>query len=379
MTAGLKLQSVIARALDDDEYVLMSSLDLSSAFDVVNVQLLIKRLNIIGLPNDIVSLIINWLSSRYFYVSIDGECSYIHTVGVGTVQGSILGPILYAMFVSPLFDLANMTLFADDNYVLHSNKQKEALLLQMKNTLEKIIKWLKQSGLKVNDAKTEFCLFYRKDSPPVKLNINNIELTSVKSMKVLGVLFDSKLNWQSHLQLAITKSKKALQAIKMIKKYFTKGKLLTLLISNYYSILYYNAEIWLIPSLTRQAKTHLYSASANPLKMCYPFYDTSISFERLHSITKRPPPDSIMKFKHALLLHKTYNSTKPNKDWTDIFFNQHFNEKTNTVNLFDTSKFKQGKNLLCNRFVCINKKITYDSLNLPYSKFKTHAKRIFLT
>jgi hypothetical protein len=198
-------------------------------------------------------------------------------------------------------------------------------------------------------------------------------------MKVLGVLFDSKLNWQSHLQLAITKSKKALQAIKMIKNYFTKGELLTLLISNYYSILYYNAEIWLIPSLTHQAKTHLYSASANPLKMCYPFYDNSISFERLHSITKRPPPDSIIKFKHALLLHKIYNSTEPNKDWTDIFFNQHFNERSNTVNLFDTSKFKQGKNLLCNRFVCINKKITYDSLNLPYSKFKTHAKRIFLT
>ena len=89
--------------------------------------------------------------------------------------------------------------------------------------------------------------------------------------------------------------------------------------SNYYSILFYNAEIWLIPSLSRQAKTLLYSASANPLKMCCPFYDTSFSFERLHSITKRSPPDSIMKFNHALLLHKIYNSTEPNKDWTDIF------------------------------------------------------------
>ena len=116
--------------------------------------------------------------------------------------------------------------------------------------------------------------------------------------------FDSKLNWQSHLQHAITKSKKALQAIKMIKKHFNKNELFTLLMSNYYSILYYNAEIWQIPSLSCQAKTLLYSASANPLKMCCPFYDTSFSYERLNSITKRPPPDSIMKFKHALLLHK---------------------------------------------------------------------------
>ena len=97
----------------------------------------------------------------------------------------VLRTILYTIFWSPLFYLTKMTLFADDNYVLHRNKQKQALLLEMKITLETIIKWLKQSGLKVYDAKTEFCLFYPKDSSPVKLIVNNVELTSVKSMNVL--------------------------------------------------------------------------------------------------------------------------------------------------------------------------------------------------
>ena len=136
MTAGMKLQSVIAKALDDDEYALMSSLDLSSAFNVVNVQLLIKRLKIIGIPNDIISLVDEWLTTRYFYVNIGGESLYIKNIGMGMVQGSILGTILYAIFVSPLFDFAKMTLFADDNYVLHRNKQKPALLQEMKTTLE---------------------------------------------------------------------------------------------------------------------------------------------------------------------------------------------------------------------------------------------------
>ena len=84
----------------------MASLDLSAAFDVVNVELLIKRLKIIGLPVDLIDLVSKWLTVRYFYVTIEGVSSYIRITDVGTVQGSILGPILYAMFVSPLFDLA---------------------------------------------------------------------------------------------------------------------------------------------------------------------------------------------------------------------------------------------------------------------------------
>ena len=82
----------------------MASLDLSSAFDVVNVELLLKRLKIIGIPSDIVSLISVWLENRYFFVTVGDDSSDVHHSNVGTVQGSILGPILYAIFVSPLFD-----------------------------------------------------------------------------------------------------------------------------------------------------------------------------------------------------------------------------------------------------------------------------------
>ena len=73
MTLALQIQSLVARALDDDNYVLMASLDLSAAFDVVNVDLLMKRLKIIGLPADVLSLIDIWLRNRLFYVEIDGQ------------------------------------------------------------------------------------------------------------------------------------------------------------------------------------------------------------------------------------------------------------------------------------------------------------------
>ena len=77
-----------------------------------------------------------------------------------------LGPVLYAIFVSPLLDLTDITLFADDNYTLVWNKCKEALKIEMQMKLKLITSWLRDSGLKVNDEKTELCLLNRKDNPP---------------------------------------------------------------------------------------------------------------------------------------------------------------------------------------------------------------------
>ena len=70
--------------------------------DIVNVGLLIKRLRVIGLPDDIVNLVRIWLKERLFYVSVNGVESYIKITWSGIIQGSILGPILYAIFISPI-------------------------------------------------------------------------------------------------------------------------------------------------------------------------------------------------------------------------------------------------------------------------------------
>ena len=73
---------------------MLASIDLSAAFDVVNVKLLLKRMIIIGLPEDFIGLVEVWLSSRYYYVSANGKNSYIKMSDIGTVQGSILVPVL---------------------------------------------------------------------------------------------------------------------------------------------------------------------------------------------------------------------------------------------------------------------------------------------
>ena len=253
-TLSLQLQSLIARALDEDNYVIMASLDLSAAFDVVNIDLLLKRLRLIGLPDDVVGLIEIWLKNRYFYVQVLDHNSNFIEINSGTIQGSILGPILYAIFVAPLYDISKISNFADDNFAITQNKNKISCILAMEAKLNEIVKWLKDSGLKVNESKTEICLFHRKDTPQVVISVSGVNVKSKDHINVLGIIFDSKLTWAKHIAIQTNKANSALHAIKLIRRYFNQSELLSLLTSNFYSILFYNSEVWHIPSLKPELK-----------------------------------------------------------------------------------------------------------------------------
>jgi hypothetical protein len=79
-----------------------------------------------------------------------------------------------------------------------------------------VVKWLKESGLKVNESKTEVCLFHQLDCQKITLTINNTPINSIDAIKVLEVAFDSKLNWYKLVNNSLKKAKKGLHAIKLI-------------------------------------------------------------------------------------------------------------------------------------------------------------------
>ena len=271
-----------------------------------------------------------------------------------------------------------MTLFADDNYVIRWNNNLALLILDMQRTIEAITKWLRQSGLKVNNVKTEICLFHRKDQPLVNIEINGEIVISKQTMNVLGVTFDSKMQWQPQIQNTANKSKKALHAIKLISKYFNKAQLLTIITSCYYSVLYHISEIWLLPGLSPQSKQKLLSASASPLKSLPWNSDLMLSYERLHYENQRATPEQMTLYKHAILLHKVYNNESMSIEWTDLFFNQQFNARNPNVKFHNTSRFKVGNNTLSNRFIVLNGKIPFNWLNEGELSFKIKCKNSFL-
>ena len=154
---------MISRAIDDDDYFVLGSLDLSAAFDVVNRDLLFKRLGIMGIPDDLRGLLRDWLDERKCYVEVGEQVSAFFDCNHGTLQGSVLGPVLFCLFIRPLYDIEDLITYADDNYFGESDADMDVATRKLVTRMEIAIRWLTMSGLKINTAKTELCIFHRRN------------------------------------------------------------------------------------------------------------------------------------------------------------------------------------------------------------------------
>ena len=218
-----------------------------------------------------------------------------------------------------------------------------------------------------------------RHNTPLIIDLNGKFLISQQTINVLGVIFDSKLQWATHVANCVSKSLKALNAIKLIKRFFCKKELLQLVTSNFYSVLYYNSEIWHLPSLNSNLKAKLMSASAKALKVCMYYPDPLISFERIHNINKRAPPNDMMKYNLGIQLFKLYNSREHSLEWLHLNHNQILTSRQTHFKILRSNSLKVGLNALANRLATINGKIELNWLNLSYESFKVKCKKLFIT
>ena len=171
-------------------------------------------------------------------------------------------------------------------------------------------------------CKTDLCLFHSRDAAPLVKKFNGVSIASSKKKNVLGVIFDQKMHWSDHIGYCIQKSSKTLTAIRLIKGFFTTKELLQLITSNFYSVLYYNSEIWHLQSLKTNLKHKLLSTSAKAIKTCVKFCTNDVSFVRLHEMYNRSLPENFLLYRHALLLYKLINSDSHTSEWVHLNFNQ---------------------------------------------------------
>ena len=157
-----------------------------------------------------------------------------------------------------------------------------------------------------------------------------------------------------------------------------KKELLSLVTSNFYSILYYNSEIWQIPTLKTTLKQSLLSTSAKALKVCCSSYEYYMSFINLHKSCLRATPEEMLTYKLAICLLKVYNVTFNQVEFVGQNFNQILTgRQTNFISL-KSNNFKVGINALANRFYLLNNKIPLQWLNLSLNTFKVHCKKLFM-
>ena len=242
-----------------------------------------------------------------------------------------------------------------------------------------ITSWLTRSGLKVNSSKTELCHFSRRDHQPLSLSLNGEIISTRPTINVLGVIFDSKLQWGPQVAAACTRASRALNAISLIRRFFNQQELLQLVTSNFYSILFYNSEVWHLNTLNQSLKNSLLSISAKALKICAKSSDVwMLSYPNLHEMAGRATPEKIMSYKLALQLYRTFNDESPTQDWININFNLNTSSRQDRFSINKTNKLKIGMNIISNRFNCLNGKIGLKLLNTSYQSYKVHCKKLFL-
>ena len=374
VTALKEIQSQIARKIDQNDYVAMGSLDLSSAFDVVNIDLLLKRMTKMGLPTDWLKLVESWLKNRAAFVEVSPDRSMIYDVNIGTVQGSILGPVLFSLFISPVLEHNKTVAYADDSYTLISGTSKKDVTTEIGTVLTKISLWFKDSGLKVNEEKTEITIFYKNNSHQENVILNGKIIRTKDTIKVLGVTMDSTLSWHEHVSTVINRVQSRIHAVRVIQRYFEKDELLILIKTYCYPSLYYASNVWMTPSLNANLRSKLFSASGKILSII-----TIDTYKNLHKKFTRATPEMWQNYELAVSLFDLVKTKLPQPDWQILQQNTVQNKRSNKAHFTSTNRLRCGLNILPNRLKTISNRIETSWLMLTKESYKQRCKKEFIT
>ena len=215
--ASLELVDRVFQYLDKGKLPLSIFLDLSKAFDTLDHYILLNKLKFYGLSSTPLKWFESYLHGRKQYVDFDGIHSNTTYIGTGVPQGSILGPLLFIIYMNDIHMASqnfNVILYADDtnlisplclfNSSLHINKESiEHVSDQINTELGNIQEWLNISKLSLNVKKTKFMIFHHyqrniKNITP-KLKINSETIEKVSEFNFLGLTIDEHLSWKPHV------------------------------------------------------------------------------------------------------------------------------------------------------------------------------------
>ena len=234
-TALIRVKNDIMCDMENKNVVLLVLLDLSAAFDTVHHGILLRRLENLGIRGIALSWFESYLSDRKQTVIIDGASSDPEILKCGVPQGSVLGPILFTVYVQPLGEIlrkynCSIHFYADDTQLYFRIVPNQASLDSNVETLQiccaEIKSWLTKNLLKFNDDKTECMLigsrFQRSKVHLSELTIGNSEIEIADKVRNLGVIFDSSMS-MTHQVSAVCKSVSyQLYNISKIRKFLTK-------------------------------------------------------------------------------------------------------------------------------------------------------------
>ena len=212
----------ITKSLDNGDKVIGIYLDFSKAFDTVNHDILLQKLYYYGIRGNAYEWFKSYLTDRVQYVTYSGVQSSPKKIQCGVPQGSILGPLLFLLYINDLPNVCANTmpfLFADDTNLFISGKNSHELYEAANNDLNAISEWLQVNRLSLNVKKTHYMLFSSTKimSTNAELTIEGEAISEVTKTKFLGAIIDNRLNWQHHISYISCKIAKGIGIIIKLK------------------------------------------------------------------------------------------------------------------------------------------------------------------
>ena len=199
--------------MDNGQMTGVVFLDLKKAFDTVNHNILLNKLNTFNLADQSISWFKNYLQDRFQSVKHQGETSSKLPLTCGVPQGSILGPLLFILYINDLSNYlidSSISLYADDTALYATATTQVELMLNFRVELTIVTEWLKANRLTLNAKKTKYVIFgtkqQLKDKPDLHLTVGNEPIEWVTSTKYLGMILDDHLTFEEHINYVHSKA-----------------------------------------------------------------------------------------------------------------------------------------------------------------------------
>lgn len=265
-------------ALDNKNLAGAILTDLSKAFDCLNHNLLIAKLEAYGFSRLSLALISSYLTGRKQRTKINNSLSEWSDISSGIPQGSILGPLLFNIYINDIFYFVKedkITNYADDTtpYAIENNINK--LICTLEIDINTILTWFDNNFFKLNPDKCK--LLITKHAENVEIKIKNVNIVAEKSVKLLGIKIDNNLNFNEHVSSLCKKANLKLHALSRVSHIMNKDKLRLLLKAFIETQFAYCPLIWMFHS--RMINNKINRLHERALRLVYK--DSRLTFEEL--------------------------------------------------------------------------------------------------
>ena len=239
-TALVKVHNDIALSLDSGQHVILVLLDLSAAFDTIDHKILFSRLTHLGIQGTALMWLTSHLTDRYQSVVINGHSSHSTPLQFGVPQGSVLGPLLFTLYTTPLGQIIRhhdlkFHQYADDNqlYLAFAKTNTSTAISQIEDCMADIKGWMTSNKLQLNDGKTEILLIRsRFDQSSTIINSIQVGSSSIQladTARNIGFLFDTSHDFKKHIIQTCQSIYLLIRRIGFIRKYLSQQTCLALM------------------------------------------------------------------------------------------------------------------------------------------------------